>query len=158
MAKAFKFDINITKDIGKLIKKQSDKAMNDGLNVAAIAMLDWFNNGSPNSSATPPIRFGVLRASSSAFVKGVIAKVNPQNVRSGADESPTPARSGSSKSKDIEIVWNTPYAAVMHEDHYNPGPFSEQAGNAGRKWGEKHLASDGPLIAAEIAREMKKDL
>ncbi len=48
----------------------------------------------------------------------------------------------------------------MHEDKLNPGPFSQQSGNAdpGNQWLAKHLKGDGPLIMEMIARTLDRKL
>lgn len=159
-AKNAAFDV--TTDFRKLQKLilKSPEAFNKAFTVGAIAMLDWMTTGSRNSSKTPPIRFGVLRGSGSAFVGSKNVKVNPQDVRKGTKERPTPAKSYSAPKDVITWAFNTEYAAEMHEVKKNPGKFSLQAGDAnpGNKWIEAHIEKDREDLIKTIGLRFKKEI
>lgn len=149
----------MTIDLSPLQKlaQQSPEHFKKAMERGAIQFLNWANNGSKNTSKKPPIRFGVLRGSSSAFVGNELVRVYPQTVRAGADEQPTPARSHSAPSTTMTFVWNTDYAAKMHEWRGNWGPFTVQDGDAGAKWLEEHLEADKEDLMAVIGEEFKKE-
>ena len=143
-------------------KNVSKKSMNNALEKGSIQMLTWANNGSPKESATPPIRWGVLRGSSSAFVGDKSTYVFPQDVSQEATEDATPAISYKGNESTITIVYNVNYAFKMHEEKGKSweqlGPFSEQAKNVSDKWLEKHLAADKDILFEMIAKIVKKGL
>ena len=127
----------------KHLQRKSPKAFNEAQKKAAIQFLNWANNGSAKSSRKPPIRWGVLRGSSSAFVGGELVQVFPQLIKPGADEKPTPATSHKAPSTVMTWAWNTTYATRMHEKRGGSwGPFTLQDGDAGAKWLEEHLQKD----------------
>lgn len=147
----------------KKVMKRIDKAIKNAneyaLEKTAIDMLNWFNNGSPNEPATPPIRHGVLRGSSSAFVGNKLVGVNPEKITPGGNEKQTPNKSVSgSNAQRIRLGWNTDYATRMHEETYNLGPISAATGTSGPKWAEKHINADGALIAETIGKFMEQKL
>ena len=145
-----------------LIKMASEAAFAEGEKKAAVQFLTWCNAGSPSEPATPPIRWGVLRGSSSVFVESEFLNDYPQKIKSGANETPDPLKSYTGKKGVITIVYNLEYAFRMHEERgktwENLGFYSEQAMNATDKWLEKHLASDGKDLYAMIARVVSKIL
>ena len=124
-----------TIDIPRL-RKKSKLAFNKAQKKAGIQFLTWCNAGSPNDSSTPPIRWGILRGSSSVFVDNELVYIYPQTITSGSNETISPARSYDGKDGSITIVYNTDYAFKMHEERgkswENLGPFSVQARNAVR--------------------------
>jgi hypothetical protein len=120
----------------------------------AVQMMTWMNTGSPNEPLKPPIRFGTLRGSASAFVGSKLIGVAPAE-----GEAPTPATSFTANGNTITVVYNTKYAAKMHEWKGGWGPYTTQDGSAGAKWIEKHIAADAPLAMqgiAEILLELAK--
>lgn len=141
------------------LQQQSPEAFAKALQVAAIQFLTWANTGSggTNESRKPPIRYGVLRGSSSAFVNGELVQVYPQNIQAGADDTPSPARSGAQKEVSTTWVWNTDYATKMHEWTGGWGKFTAQDGDAGNKWLEKHVQADKEIWAKVVAAEFKKE-
>lgn len=143
--------------LDKLARK-SPKAFTKAMEKGAIQLLTWMNNGSAKESAKPPIRFGVLRGSSSAFVGNKLVQVFPQQIKSGAKETITPNKSHQGPSTTITVGWNTDYAAKMHEWDGEWGPFTMQDGNAGAKWIEKHLKADKEDLMKMIRLEVKRDL
>ena len=124
---------------------------------AGIQFLNWANNGSGNSSKKPPIRWGVLRGSSSVFRGKFLVAKSPNKVRSGAPEQPTPADGyeGNAVPTTLTWVWNTDYATKMHEHTGEWGEFTQQDGDAGRKWVEEHLDKDRNDLMKMIASEFK---
>jgi hypothetical protein len=141
----------------KELQRKSPAAFKTAMKRGAIQFLTWCNTGSAKESRKPPIRWGVLRGSSSAFVGNELVKIYEQVIKTGADEKPTPAQSHSAADLVVTWVWNTVYAAKMHETKYNPGPFSSQDGNAGPKWLERHLKADKQDLYAMIRKEFQKE-
>ncbi|MEJ2248040.1 MAG: hypothetical protein P8Y70_00085 [Candidatus Lokiarchaeota archaeon] len=139
------------------LQAKSPEAFRKAQTKAAIQFLNWCNNGSDKESAKPPIRWGVLRGSSSGFVGNNFVQSYPQSIKPGADERPTPANSYNGKDKVITVCWNTEYATKMHETRYNLGKYSAQDGNAGPKWLEKHLKRDREDLMKMIGMEFKKE-
>lgn len=142
----------------KKLQQKSPQAFKKAQIKGAIQFLNWANNGSANESRKPPIRWGVLRGSSSAFVGNHLVQIYPQTIKSGASEFPSPARSCSAADTTITWVWNTEYAARMHETKYILGVYSVQDGNAGPKWLERHLKADKQDLMKMIGMEFKKEI
>lgn len=144
-----------TIDIPKF-KRVSEESFKEALEKTALQWLTWCNNGSPTEPATPPIRWGVLRGSSSVFVADKMVSVYDEPVKMGANEVPDPARSYNGEKGVITIVYNTVYAFKMHEERgktwHNLGVYSAQAANATDKWLEKHIANDGKPLFDMLAR------
>lgn len=138
--------------------KAFDRAQAKG----GIQMMTWMNAGSPKSSATPPIRWGVLRGSATVFVGQKLIAIHQQNIKAGGNETPDPLKSYNGKPGIITVVWNTDYAFKMHEERgktwQDLGPFSVQAKNATDKWAEKHLSADKEILYKFIALMFKKDM
>ncbi len=132
------------------------KAFKEAAKVGVIQFLNWANNGSVKESRKPPIRWGVLRGSSSGFVGNDLVGIYKQMIKAGAPESPTPAETYSQRDLVLTWVWNTEYATRMHETRWKPGKFSKQDGNAGNKWVEKHLRADKDDLIDVIGLEFKK--
>ena len=141
----------------KRLQTKSPEAFQKSMEVAAIQFLTWTNKGSKAESRTPPIRWGVLRGSSSAFVGNKLVTTFQINIESGAPEKPTPAKSGGMAGLIITWVWNTDYAWKMHEWKGGWGKFTIQAGNAGSKWLEKHLRYDRDALMDVIRIQVKKE-
>lgn len=139
------------------LKFSLSKHFKKSLGKAALQFLTWCNQGSPKSPAKPPIRYGVLRGSSSAFVGKELIGVFEQSISSGATEKPTPAKSHNGKEMEFTVGWNTDYANKMHEWTGDWGKFTEQDGDAGAKWIEKHLTADRDAIVDMIAKQFGKD-
>ncbi len=141
----------------KMLQMKSPKAFQKSMEVAAIQFLTWANKGSKAESRTPPIRWGVLRGSSSAFVGNKLVTIFQINIESGAPEKPTPAKSGGMAGLIITWVWNTDYATKMHEWKGGWGKFTIQAENAGNKWLENHLRRDRDALMEAIGIQFKKE-
>lgn len=143
----------------KKFNRVNKKAFMKALKKGAIQMLDWSANGSSKVQAKPPIRWGVLRASGSAFVGnklvGTTMGTNPPS-----QGSPTPNKTFNDKKRTISIGYNTAYANRQHEDKMQPGIFSQQAGNSnpGNQWLQKHLIGDGSLLMKMISEILEKEL
>lgn len=146
-------------NLKKMINK-SPKAFNSALEKASIQLLTWMNTGSGGTaqSAKPPIRWGVLRGSSSAFVGPSKIIDFRQQIKAGSRETITPASSYSAPKNTITVVWNTDYADKMHEWPGPWGEFTERDGDAGAKWVEKHLKADKDLLMKVIGLEFKQEL
>jgi len=147
--------IKMTMNLAPLarLQKQSPKHFKEAQKRGAIQFLNWANNGSAKSSKKPPIRWGVLRGSSSAFVGGDLVMKFPYVVREGMV---TPAENYSGKDLVITWCWNTDYAAKMHEHKGGWGKFTLQDGNAGNKWIEEHLQADKEDLMKVIGEEFKR--
>lgn len=141
----------------KKLQKQSPQHFDKAMQKGAIQFLTWANNGSKNESRKPPIRWGVLRGSSSAFVGDKLVQTFRIPIKSGADEAPSPLKDYKGKELVITWIWNTDYAAKMHEWKGGWGKFTEQDGDAGNKWLEKHLRADRDDLMKMIAIEFKKE-
>lgn len=154
MSLTFKFDTGPMLQKLAAVKAARDADLRFALAQVAVQMLTWMNTGSPNEPLKPPIRFGTLRGSGSAFVGEKLVGIAPSE-----GGNPTPATSLSAADYTITVVYNTDYAAKMHEWKGGWGQYTKQDGSAGAKWIEKHLAADGPLAMAglaEILRERAK--
>ena len=81
-----KLDFNINLRGVDALKKKTVPAFTKALEKAAIQWLNWANNGSANSSLKPPIRWGILRGSSSAFVGSKMVLTYNQPISKGADD------------------------------------------------------------------------
>ena len=132
------------------LEKESPAAFQKALEIAAIQFLDWANEGSVKESRKPPIRRGFLRGSSSAFVGDKLVSVYSKAAKGNPNENFNGGK------LNITWGWNTAYATRMHETDYNPGPYSQQDGDAGNKWLEKHLKADRDLLMEVIAEEFGK--
>lgn len=152
--------LNVSMNLKPLeaLAKKSPAAFKKGMKKGALQFLTWANTGTGKSSKKPPIRFGVLRGSSSAFVGGELVDTYKIIIKPGAKESPSPATSHSAPMTTITWVWNTSYAAKMHEWNGPWGPFTIQDGNAGAKWVEDHLKADRDALIEMIGSEVKSEL
>ena len=127
----------------KKLQKESADMFEKSMAKGGIQFLNWANNGSKNESKKPPIRFGVLRGSSSVFVDKKLISVFDIPIKAGAKERPSPAKTNDvPKPLTLTFVWNTNYANKMHEHDGNWGPFTTADGDAGNKWLEEHLKAD----------------
>ena len=140
------------------LAKKSPEHFKTAMSKGAIQFLNWANTGSRGDSRKPPIRWGVLRGSSSAFLDGKLLSIYPQAIGAEADEKPTPARSApqGGSSPTATWAWNTDYATKMHEWMGTFGEATQRDGDAGNKWLERHLQADKDNLFKMIATEFKK--
>ena len=150
-----KFHFNL-KELEKL-KRQSPEHFKKAAKAGAVAWLNWANMGSKKESRKPPIKWGVLRGSSSVFVGNELVMIFPGDISSGSKEGATPAQSFNGKELMITWVWNTDYAFKMHEWRGDWGKATERDTDAGNKWAEKHLLADKKDLIEVIRREFKKE-
>lgn len=148
-----KFDKSDFKELKKM-QREHPAAFKKALEKGAIQLMTWMNDGSPREDRTPPIRWGILRGSASAFVGNKFVGVAPSTARG----VPTPAKSYEAPSPmRVTIIYNTNYAARMHEWKGGWGEKTIQAGNAGNKWIEKHLIADKDAFMEVVAEAFKKE-
>lgn len=143
--------------------KNSNDMFNKSMEKAAIQFLTWANTGSIGSPKKPPIKWGVLRGSSSAFVGTKLVSVYPQDVDTDAEEDASPARNVSGvsiKPDDVTatFVWNTDYATTMHEWRGGWGKATLRDYDAGNKWLEEHLKADKDALMKMVGIEFKMEL
>lgn len=142
----------------KKLQAKSPALFRKAMEKGAVQFLNWANTGSAQESRKPPIRWGVLRGSSSAFVGNKLVAIFPQNI-TGEGEAATPAQSSIPVAADVYAiwVWNTDYATKMHEWKGGWGKFTTQDRNAGNKWLEMHLKADKNALMKMIASQFKKE-
>ena len=150
MSMNFRFDMGPMLSKLEAVRKARDEDLRYAMAQVAVQMMTWMNTGSPNEPLKPPIRFGTLRGSASAFVGSRLIGVAPNE---GGE--PTPATALSANANVITIVYNTEYAAKMHEWKGGWGKYTTQDGSAGAKWIERHIAADSPLAMQGIAEILK---
>ena len=139
----------------KMIRKDP-KNWREAEKVGGIQFQTWMNTGTGVSSRKPPIRFGVLRGSSSVFVANELVEIFKQNIDPGATENPTPLTAYNGSINVITWVYNTDYAKRMHEWKGKWGKFTKQDGDAGNKWMINHLKADKDKLFEVIILEHKK--
>ncbi len=137
-------------------QRQSPEHFKEAAKVGAVAFLNWANMGSGKESRKPPIKWGVLRGSSSAFVGNELVMIFPGDILPGSEEEKTPALSYNGKELVITWIWNTDYAAKMHEWQGGWGEATERDTDAGNKWLEKHLDKDKNDLIEVIGKKYKK--
>jgi len=136
----------------KELMRKSPAALEAAMEKAGLEFLNWSNNGSTREPRKPPIRRGFLRGSSSAFLGSKLI-----GVYSGGDNKDV-NRAYSEKDFVLTWGWNSVYATRMHEGVYEPGPMSQQDGDAGRKWAELHIDADRDALLTMIGTEFAKGL
>jgi hypothetical protein len=150
---SFKFSFTRSEMTGlKMLQKKSPVAFRKAQEVAALQMLTWMSDGSPVCTAKPPIDWGVLRGSGSAFLGNELVGV----ARNATIDS-TPATSWSAAKDTTSWVYNTYYASAMHEHEGNWGPKTSNDPGAGNKWIEKHLMADKEIYLKLICSVFKKE-
>jgi hypothetical protein len=149
-----KFVVKSTVDKGIHQLSQKQEAVHPrALKAVGLQLLNNVVNGSPGASVVPPIKTGVLRSSGSVFVGSKLAGTSPM-IYNGS-----PATNYSAPDNQITIVFNTAYAARMHEDNWTPGKKSRQDGkDVGNKFLSKHLEGDWQELQRLYANILKKDL
>jgi hypothetical protein len=133
-----------------------------------VQLLNFCSQGSPNDPTTPPIESGYLRGSGSVFVESELVGTSPKPYGKG-----DPLRSLSAIKQEgqtiISIVYNTEYAARLHETKWKPGGIIPSKAarnnpsitrNVGNKWIERHLKADSKdlmwLYGIMIKKEFDK--
>lgn len=144
--------IKLTMDLKPLkrLAKKSPAIFSKAMAKGGIQFLAWANNGSPLEPSKPPIRWGVLRGSASAFVGSKMVTMIQEN-------GGTPLTSYSETPTTISWIWNTNYAARMHEHTGNWGDATANDPGAGNKWLEKHLNADKEALMKMIEAEFWKE-
>ena len=143
----------------KRLQRKSPEKFRKAMEKGVIAFINWCNLGSGTCTRKPPIRWGVLRGSSSGFVGSKLVFTYPQIITPGGLEKPTPAISHSAKGTVMTFAWNTDYAYKMHEWGKNPnegwGEKTKQDLDAGNQWLLMHLQKDRNDLMKVIAKEFK---
>lgn len=137
------------------LQRQSPKKFAKASEKGVIAFINWCNLGSGKCSRKPPIRWGVLRGSSSGFVGNKLVFTYPQIITPGGLEQISPATSHSAKPTTLTFVWNTEYAKKMHEWAGSWGEATKQDLDAGNQWLLMHLDKDRDDLMKVIAKEFK---
>lgn len=147
------------------IKRYREKlGLNEGEGVdfkaksqCALMLLKWCNTGSAADSVVPPILTGNLRGSASVFVGAALVQTTRGDYPVG-----NPVESYADRPNVITIIYNAAYAAWLHENPmgsaWMPGPVSEQSGDVGDKWVERHLKADGPALLKMYAEVVKEEM
>ena len=120
--------------------------------VVALSLLNWTVNGSINEPVVPPILTGTLRGSGSVFVGSELIHTTKGEYAQG-----TPNLSHNDDINVITVGFNTSYAVKMHETDWEPGTYSEQSGDVGNKFLERHLIADGKDLIKLYAKILKKE-
>lgn len=145
------------------VKKQGT-ANFKALAAVGLQLLNFTLNGSSKEKVVPPIRWGVLRGSGSAFVDGVFLGDTKANYPDG---TPNQEYTSEAKPGDVVVGFNTAYAARWHERPFVPGGMrpSRQAlanpdmlADVGNKFVEKHLRADGEVLCGLYADIFKKEM
>lgn len=128
---------------------------------AALALLNFTVNGSSQEKTVPPIRWGILRGSGSAFVDGWLVGDTKSSYPDG-----TPNLEYRSPKDGFAVGFNTAYAARMHETKWVPGgkvPSKQAVRNpamlegVGNKFLEKHLRADAAVLLGTYAEVFRKE-
>lgn len=136
----------------KTLRRKSPVAFKKAQEVAGLQMLTWMSDGSTVCPAKPPIDWGTLRGSGSVFVGNDLV-----GVAANAPAGSTPATSWSAAISTTTWIYNTAYAARMHEHEGNWGAKTLADPGAGNKWIEKHLAADKENYLQLLAQVFKKE-
>jgi len=140
-------------DDGIKAYRKAHKAADDLARIkVGIQLINNVVNGSPASSVVPPIKTGRLRGSGSVFYGAKNVYVTPKNKGQG-----TPNYSYSGRKGVITVGFNTPYAKRLHETEWTPGQVSEQSGDVGNKYLQRHMQADGKELMKIYAIFLKKE-
>lgn len=120
-----------------------------------LQFINWVVNGSSKEKVVPPVLWGILRASGSVHVGDEF--VGGNNLYQSKKGSLSNDSIISENPNTITIGFNTLYAAKLHETEWTPGEKSEQSGDVGNKYLEKHLKSDKEDAMEMYARIFKKE-
>jgi len=119
------------------------KARDKGLMALGLQLLNNTLNGSPNEPVVPPIMQGYLRGSGSVFLGKKLLSTSTEFGYSETSGKAKPNEIYNGKKNEVTIGFNAPYATKMHETDWEPGKISQQSGDVGNKFLEKHLKKDG---------------
>lgn len=133
-------------------KKVHNMVDNKARIMVGIQLINNIVNGSPTEPTVPPILTGRLRGSGSVFLGGKNVYETPKYHGEG-----TPNRSFSGKEGVVTIGFNTEYAARWHEETFEPGVRSQQSGDVGNKYVERHLRADGKELMQLYANILKEE-
>jgi hypothetical protein len=151
---AMLIEINSNIDDGiKKFKRVSKDQDYKGKVQVGLALLNGVLNGTPKESTVPPIDTGHLRGSGSVFVGNNLVGEAPKFRGQGQ-----PNRSHRADKDVVTVGFNANYAIYTHERDFVPGEVSQQSGNVGNKWMEKHLIKDRKDLIALYAKLMKERL
>lgn len=155
-----RFDDKMTAGMKTYFKKVGIGRITSGADKKAktaigLQLINFVINGSSNAGVVPPILHGVLRASASVFVGSEF--VGGNNLWPVTEGAATPNTSYSANDNTVTVGFNTIYATRMHETDWLPGPVSEQSGDTGNKFVEKHLKSDGKVLIGLYSDILKKE-
>jgi len=132
-----------------------------GRQAVGLQLLNFVVNGSSQEKVVPPIMWGILRGSGSAFVDNKLVGDTKSSNPDG-----TPNTEYTSPEGGVSIGFNTAYAARWHEKQFTPGGVvpSKQAqanpamlADVGNKYVEKHLKADREVLLGLYADIFKKE-
>ena len=123
-----------------------------------LQLLNNTVNGSPAEPVVPPIMHGYLRGSGSVFIGSELLATSDKFGETNHSGDAKPNTSYSGKDMELTIGFNAPYAARMHEGEWKPGPVSQQSGDVGNKFLEKHLKNDRQELMQLYADLVKKEV
>lgn len=168
MSKAFVIKDTLTPGLKAYFKKAGVGASGDrstadfkARQAVGLQLLNFTVNGSSGETVVPPIRWGVLRGSGSAFVDNVMIGDTKGTYPDG-----TPNKEYRSHKGGLSVGFNTAYAARMHETKWVPGgkvPSKQSTrnpgilANVGNKFLEKHLKADGKVLLGLYSDIFKKE-
>lgn len=152
--KAAGIEIKSNLDDGiKKFKKVSKDQDFKGKTQMGFALMNAILNGSSRERVVPPVATGHLRGSGSLFVGGKLVGEAPKFKGRGI-----PNKSFRANDDTITVGFNTEYAVYTHEKDFIPGPVSQQSGDVGNKWMEKHLMADKEDLMKLYGTLMEKRL
>lgn len=147
------------KGLRKMLRA-NDQLFAKALERPAIQMLTWMNVGSVREPRTPPLKTGTLKGSGSAFVGSKLVGTTPNTSEAGSGGGkPTPATASNAPTPTtVHWVYNTDYAAKMHEWPRAYSALSQAAGAVDNKWMEAHIRADREAFAEFVAKDYGKGL
>jgi len=154
------FDFSEVQQRMKIYKQKAKAADELARGAAVLQLMNFVVNGSPRESVVPPIKEGILRGSVSVFA-GSRKFGDTKSLFSGGN----PVSSYRTKKNEGVLIINTAYAARLHElpfseskkrGYWSPGPVSQQSGDVGNKYVEKHLKADRKALTAVYADVFKR--
>lgn len=139
-----KGDFKITNNINLKAAWSADKiARKKGLMALGLQLLNNTINGSPAEPVVPPILYGYLRGSGSVFLGSELLSKSDKFGYTEKKSNVFPNEIYNGKENEVTVGFNAPYAARLHETNWISGKISQQSGDVGNKFLEKHLKKDG---------------